>query len=137
MIPATDSLEKKAEMPAGLEVGQVVSIDTKDGIEKGVVILGPAESGNKKELRVKFADGTVDDWEIDDFVQPVKEDELATGVEKHAEALDRQLEQEVAPDLARYQQLLQLILSGHATEADNIEMERLSAVLNLDEDDGS
>ena len=115
----------------------MVSIDTKDGIEKGVVILGPAESGNKKELRVKFADGTVDDWEIDDFVQPVKEDELATGVEKHAEALDRQLEQEVAPDLARYQQLLQLILSGHATEADNIEMERLSAVLNLDEDDGS
>ena len=64
-------------------------------------------------------------------------EELAAGVEQHAEALDKQLEEEVAPDLVRYQQLLQLILSGRATEADNIEMERLSAVLNLDEDDGS
>jgi len=59
----------------GWEVGQVVSIDTEDGLENGVVILGPAESGSQTELRVKFADGTIDDWEIDDFVRPVKEEE--------------------------------------------------------------
>ena len=31
-------------------------------------MLGPAQSGNRNELRVKFFDGTVDDWDIVDFV---------------------------------------------------------------------
>ena len=31
-------------------------------------MLGPAQSGDKDEMRVKFADGTVDDWDTDDFV---------------------------------------------------------------------
>ena len=63
----------------GREIGQVVSIDTEDGVEEGVVILGPSTSGSAAEVRVRFADGTVDDWEVDDFIShdyPTPEPEL-------------------------------------------------------------
>ena len=32
-------------------------------------MLGPADSGNANEMRVRFADGTVDDWDVDEFVK--------------------------------------------------------------------
>lgn len=47
----------------------MISINTEDGMENGVKIIGPAKSGNKKEMRVKFKDGTVDDWEVEEFVK--------------------------------------------------------------------
>jgi len=53
------------DMPDGLWVNQQINVDTEESIERGVIILGPAESGNKEELRVKFRDGTIDDWPID------------------------------------------------------------------------
>ena len=34
-----------------------------------VEILGPAASGAPTELRVRFADGTDDDWGVDDFLE--------------------------------------------------------------------
>ena len=49
------------------QTGMLVDIDTDDGIEKGAKILGPPESSEKGELRVEFADGTLDDWETSSF----------------------------------------------------------------------
>lgn len=43
-------------------------VETDDGWERGVIVLGPAVSGNQNEKRVKFLDGTVDDWDVADFV---------------------------------------------------------------------
>ena len=40
-------------------------------MEYGAVILGPPKSGNSGELEVRFADGVVDDWEIEEFREPV------------------------------------------------------------------
>eukprot|EP01043_Picozoa_sp_COSAG02_P036610 COSAG02_NODE_2693_length_8220_cov_3.340106_3_plen_83_part_00 len=45
-----------------------MAVETDDGWERGVTVLGPAQSGNRNELRVKFFDGTVDDWDVVDFV---------------------------------------------------------------------
>lgn len=49
--------------------GMIVDVETEDGVEKGVEILGPAISGDPAELRVRFADGTIDDWLVDDFLE--------------------------------------------------------------------
>ena len=51
-------------------VGDIVDVDTEEGMQCGVRIIGPSESGDKEEMRVKFADGDVDDWPIDDFCRP-------------------------------------------------------------------
>ena len=61
--------------------------------------------------------------------------DLAQKVQDNAAELDDQLQQKVAPELARYQQLLELIMAGKGTVADNIEMERLGALLNLESAD--
>ena len=54
------------------EVGMVVDIDTEDGWEHGATVIGPASSGDGGERRVRFADGTLDDWDTDDFRAPGK-----------------------------------------------------------------
>ena len=43
------------------------AVETEDGWERRVTVLGPAESGNRNQMRVKFPDGTVDDWDVEDF----------------------------------------------------------------------
>lgn len=53
------------------KTGDVIDIDTEDGLEKGVTLLGPAKSGDLKQMSVRFADGSVDDWDTEDFVMPV------------------------------------------------------------------
>ena len=50
------------------------AVETDDGWERKVKILGPAESGNAGEMRVEFADGTIDDWDVEEFVIPDKDD---------------------------------------------------------------
>ena len=47
-------------------VGQVIDIDTEDGLEPAKV-TGPAKNKAEDEMRVKFDDGTIDDWDIADF----------------------------------------------------------------------
>ena len=44
-----------------------MAVETEDGLERGVEIIGRATSGKDNEMRVRFADGTVDDWDADDF----------------------------------------------------------------------
>jgi glycine/D-amino acid oxidase-like deaminating enzyme len=50
--------------------GDVVDVETEDGIERGAIVLGPAQ-GEGHNLanfrRVRFADGVVDDWDVEDF----------------------------------------------------------------------
>ena len=48
--------------------GMIVDIETEDGWERGVALLGPAQSGSADEMRVKFPGGTVEDWEVAEFV---------------------------------------------------------------------
>ena len=55
------------DAPTSFQVGDVVDISTEDGWERGAVVLGPSSSGDSSELRVKFADGVVDDWPTADF----------------------------------------------------------------------
>ena len=52
----------------------LLAVETDDGWERKVKILGPAESGNAGEMRVEFADGTIDDWDVEEFVIPDKDD---------------------------------------------------------------
>ena len=47
-------------------------VETDDGWERGVTVLGPADSGNADEMRVRFPDGTVDDWDVDELVESKK-----------------------------------------------------------------
>lgn len=46
----------------------VIDVDTEDGFERGATILGPSTEGNPKEMQIRFADGTVDNWDKEDFV---------------------------------------------------------------------
>ena len=39
--------------------GNVVDVDTEDGMEYAVTVIGPSESGDIQEMRVRFADGVV------------------------------------------------------------------------------
>ena len=41
-------------------VGDMVDVDTEDGLEIGAVVVGKPESGDPTEMRVKFDDGVVD-----------------------------------------------------------------------------
>lgn len=56
-----------ASYAASWEAGTVVDIDTEDGWEHGATVIGPASSGDGGERRVRFADGSIDDWGTDDF----------------------------------------------------------------------
>ncbi len=44
-----------------------LAVETDDGYERGVEIIGPAESGKAEQMRVRFPDGTEDDWDEDEF----------------------------------------------------------------------
>lgn len=48
----------------GLFVGDLVDVQTADGFEEGARVVGPSESGDLGEVRLEFADGIIDDWDI-------------------------------------------------------------------------
>jgi hypothetical protein len=68
-----------APLPGGFKVGDRVDVEGEDGWELGATILGPSKGGDKSELRVKFADGVVDDWPFDDFRPAVDDASAAAG----------------------------------------------------------
>eukprot|EP01046_Picozoa_sp_COSAG06_P123520 COSAG06_NODE_71435_length_184_cov_21.588235_1_plen_55_part_01 len=45
------------------DIGQVIDIDTEDGMEKGATILGPSSEGDATQMQVRFADGSSDNWD--------------------------------------------------------------------------
>lgn len=49
--------------------GDIIDVDTEDGMERCALILGKPESGNPGEMMVKFADGVIQDWDIAEFVK--------------------------------------------------------------------
>lgn len=49
--------------------GDIIDVDTVDGLEKCALILGAASSGDRGEMRIKFADGVIDDWDVAEFVK--------------------------------------------------------------------
>lgn len=55
-------------------VGEDIEVDTDDGMERAT-ILGAPESGSHTEMRVRFADGVIDDWEWADFQKLVQKPE--------------------------------------------------------------
>ena len=40
----------------------ITQVDSEDGWEYGVTVLGPSTEGDPLEMQVRFADGVVDDW---------------------------------------------------------------------------
>ena len=78
---------------------------------------------------------TRNEWGLQLQLDAAQVGDLAEKVQRHAADLDRQYKHELAPDLARYQELLELIIAGKGTDADNIEMERLGALLDLESTD--
>jgi hypothetical protein len=46
----------------------LVEIDTEDGLETGAMVLGPG--AKPTERKVRFADGSVDDWPVEDLRKP-------------------------------------------------------------------
>jgi hypothetical protein len=57
--------------------GDVVDVDTEEGMQCDAVILGPSKDGDPDELRVRFADGDVDDWPFEDFRTPTSKNQAA------------------------------------------------------------
>lgn len=60
-------LASPTEAASSWETGTVVDIDTEDGWEHGATVTGSATSGALTERQVRFADGTIDDWDTSDF----------------------------------------------------------------------
>jgi hypothetical protein len=69
--PVNDADGNKRRLAAAAAVrwqpGDVVDVDTEDGMEFGAIVVGPSVSGNAGELSIRFADGVVDDWPVDEF----------------------------------------------------------------------
>ena len=55
--------------PRTYTAGDIVDVETEDGTEYAATILGPSTSCDGREMRIKFADGIVDDWPVSDFRQ--------------------------------------------------------------------
>ena len=88
--------------------GMVIDVDTEDGFEKGATILGPSSEGNAAQMQVRFADGSVDDWDKEDFVSreadcPVPDTD-ATG-KSAAIALQQEILKHGTSDVAKIQRL--------------------------------
>ena len=62
--PPTDQI--KAWQP-----GEIVDISTERGLEKDVIVVGSAQSGQPGAIRVQFADGRISDWDTAAFRAPV------------------------------------------------------------------
>jgi hypothetical protein len=60
-------VETKAPKNMRWEIGQHADVETEDGLERGAKILGPSVSGDAAEIRIQFADGTEDDWPVEDL----------------------------------------------------------------------
>ena len=54
----------------GFREGDVVDVESEDGWERNAKIIGPSKSRRPDEMRVRFADGVVDDWPLADFRRP-------------------------------------------------------------------
>ena len=54
----------------GFRKGDVVDVESEDGWERNAKIIGPSKSRRADEMRVRFADGVVDDWPVADFRRP-------------------------------------------------------------------
>jgi len=54
----------------GFRKGDVVDVESEDGWERNAKIVGPSKSGRADEMRVRFADGVLDDWPVADFRRP-------------------------------------------------------------------
>ena len=54
----------------GFRKGDVVDVESEDGWERHAKIIGPSKSRRPDEMRVRFADGVVDDWPLADFRRP-------------------------------------------------------------------
>ena len=50
--------------------GDIVDVDVEDGMEFGATVLGPSISGDTSELSIRFADGVVDDWPVEELRRP-------------------------------------------------------------------
>ena len=78
-----DALLQEAARRITWSVGQVINIDTEDGLEEGATILGPSSEGDAAQMQIRFADGSVDNWDIEDFVATEADasvpDTVATG----------------------------------------------------------
>lgn len=72
-----EALLREAARLIEWRVGDIIDIDTEDGIEHSASILGPSACGDPNQMQVKFADGTTDDWDKEDFI--VRSPEIASG----------------------------------------------------------
>jgi hypothetical protein len=103
---------------AKFKVGTLVDIETEDGLEKGVTILGPSKSGNVAEVRVRFADGSEDDWELADM-------------KEHAELSQTNSRPRSGSVAARVEAMKH---GGHSTSAESPEKVQMAASLGGDAD---
>ena len=90
-----DALLREMARKIEWKIGQVIDIDTDAGFEKGASILGPATDGDETQMQVRFADGSVDNWDIDDFVFVALETELTSDDKATGKAAAIALQQEV------------------------------------------
>ncbi len=60
----TEPKAQQQPMGGGLCVGDVVDVQTANGLERGARIIGPSESGDVGEIRVEFSNGVVENWDL-------------------------------------------------------------------------
>jgi hypothetical protein len=110
-----EALLREAARKIEWQVGDEINIDTEDGVEKGVIILGPAADGDDTQMRVKFPDGTIDDWDKEDFIVPEstprKGDTSPTG-RAAAVALQQELLKSGTSDVEKIDRLRRASMQG-------------------------
>ena len=78
--------------PGEYRSGDIVDVDTEDGMEMGALVLGLPEGGDPGEMRVKFGDGVIDDWPLVEFcnvrTQEEERQRKIAVLEKKAAALE-------------------------------------------------
>ena len=110
-----DALLQEAARRITWSVGQVINIGTEEGLEEAT-ILGPSSEGDATQMRVRFADGTVDNWDIEDFVAADADaavpDTVATG-KAAAIALQQEIVKHGTGDVEKIKRLRRASMRPH------------------------
>jgi hypothetical protein len=134
-----DALLREMARKIEWKVGQVIDIDTEDGYEKGATILGPSTEGDKTQMSVRFADGSVDNWDKEDFVALATElsvpDDKATG-KAAAIALQQEIVKHGTADKQKIQRLRRASMQPDDAATQAMEAAAMAAaVADIAEDD--
>jgi len=131
----TEALMQEAARLITWDIGQVIDVDTEDGLEKGATIIAPPTNGDETQMRVRFKDGSEDDWDIEDFVA-LKSDLAVPGKNTAAIALQQELLNNGTSDVEKIQRLRRASMQPDEKGASDADVAMMAAAAaEIPEDD--